>query len=96
MIKQQFYTVWRNGEEWYDFPQANEQNVTDMLMQKGIMQECIILPQGQVPHKVKVVTANPNHANTEKLMKEIEELKAKLAQQESAPLTKTVTPKKPS
>jgi hypothetical protein len=91
MIKQQFYTVWRNGEEWYDFPQANEQNVTDFLMQKGIMQECLILPQGQVPHKVKVVTANPNHATTEKLMKEIEELKAKIAEQEESKTTpKTV------
>lgn len=94
MNKQQFYTVWRNGEEWYDFPQANEQNVTDMLMQKGIMQECLILPQGQVPHKVKVVTANPNHANTEKLMKEIEELKKALAEQEATKTTQSKTAKK--
>ena len=103
MLKQKFYTVWRNNDEWFDFPQSNEQGVTDMLMQKGIMQECIILPQGEVPHKVKVVTANSN-AVIEKLKdkdKEIEELKKQLAQQmakatppQPSQPTKTVTPSK--
>jgi hypothetical protein len=92
MIKQQFYTVWKENEEWFDFPQANEQNVTDMLMQKGLMQSCVILPQGEVPHKVKVVTANSNNAVNEKLMKEIEDLKKQLAEKEQP--TKTVSPKK--
>ncbi len=85
MNKQQFYTVWRNNEEWFDFPTSNEQNVTDMLMRKGLMQECIILPQGEVPREIKVVTANPNNATTQKLKdaeKEIEELKKQLAQKE--------------
>ena len=92
MIKQKFYTVWKENEEWFDFPQANEQNVTDMLMQKGLMQSCVILPQGEVPHKVKVVTANSNNAVNEKLMKEIEDLKKQLAEKEQP--TKTVTPSK--
>ena len=92
MIKQQFYTVWKENEEWFDFPQANEQNITDMLMQKGLMQACVILPKGEVPHKVKVVTANSNNAVNEKLMKEIEDLKKQLAQQEEP--KKTVTPTK--
>lgn len=92
MIKQKFYTVWKENEEWFDFPQANEQNVTDMLMQKGLMQSCVILPQGEVPHKVKVVTANSNNAVNEKLMKEIEDLKKQLAEKEQP--TKTVSPKK--
>lgn len=92
MIKQQFYTVWKENEEWFDFPQANEQNVTDMLMQKGLMQSCVILPKGEVPHKVKVVTANSNNAVNEKLMKEIEDLKKQLAEKEQP--TKTVTPSK--
>jgi hypothetical protein len=92
MLKQQFYTVWKENEEWFDFPQANEQNVTDMLMQKGLMQSCVILPQGEVPHKVKVVTANSNNAVNEKLMKEIEDLKKQLAEKEQP--TKTVSPKK--
>lgn len=92
MIKQQFYTVWKENEEWFDFPQANEQNVTDMLMQKGLMQSCVILPKGEVPHKVKVVTANSNNAVNEKLMKEIEDLKKQLAEKEQP--TKTVSPKK--
>lgn len=92
MLKQKFYTVWKENEEWFDFPQANEQNVTDMLMQKGLMQSCVILPQGEVPHKVKVVTANSNNAVNEKLMKEIEDLKKQLAEKEQP--TKTVTPSK--
>ena len=92
MLKQKFYTVWKENEEWFDFPQANEQNVTDMLMQKGLMQSCVILPQGEVPHKVKVVTANSNNAVNEKLMKEIEDLKKQLAEKEQP--TKTVSPKK--
>jgi hypothetical protein len=92
MIQQKFYTVWKENEEWFDFPQANEQNVTDMLMQKGLMQSCVILPQGEVPHKVKVVTANSNNAVNEKLMKEIEDLKKQLAEKEQP--TKTVSPKK--
>lgn len=92
MIQQKFYTVWRNNEEWFDFPQSNEQGVTDMLMQKQLMQECIILPQGEVPHKVKVVTANSNNTVNEKLMKEIEALKKQLAEKEQP--TKTVTPSK--
>jgi|LakMenE01Jun11ns_1017448.scaffolds.fasta_scaffold9767459_2 hypothetical protein len=92
MIKQQFYTVWKENEEWFDFPQANEQNITDMLMQKGLMQACVILPKGEVPHKVKVVTANSNNAVNEKLMKEIEDLKKQLAQQQEP--KKTVTPTK--
>lgn len=92
MIKQQFYTVWKENEEWFDFPQANEQSVTDMLMQKGLMQSCVILPKGEVPHKVKVVTANSNNAVNEKLMKEIEDLKKQLAEKEQP--TKTVSPKK--
>jgi hypothetical protein len=92
MLKQKFYTVWKENEEWFDFPQANEQNVTDMLMQKGLMQSCVILPQGEVPHKVKVVTANSNNAVNEKLMKEIEDLKKQLAEKEQP--TKTVLPKK--
>lgn len=92
MIKQQFYTVWKENEEWFDFPQANEQNVTDMLMQKGLMQSCVILPKGEVPHKVKVVTANSNNAVNEKLMKEIEDLKKQLAEKEQP--TKTVSTKK--
>lgn len=92
MLKQQFYTVWKENEEWFDFPQANEQNVTDMLMQKGLMQSCVILPKGEVPHKVKVVTANSNNAVNEKLMKEIEDLKKQLAEKEQP--TKTVSPKK--
>ena len=92
MIKQKFYTVWKENEEWFDFPQANEQNVTDMLMQKGLMQSCVILPKGEVPHKVKVVTANSNNAVNEKLMKEIEDLKKQLAEKEQP--TKTVSPKK--
>ena len=92
MIKQKFYTVWKENEEWFDFPQANEQNVTDMLMQKGLMQSCVILPQGEVPQKVKVVTANSNNAVNEKLMKEIEDLKKQLAEKEQP--TKTVSPKK--
>ena len=92
MLKQQFYTVWKENEEWFDFPQANEQNVTDMLMQKGLMQSCVILPKGEVPHKVKVVTANSNNAVNEKLMKEIEDLKKQLAEKEQP--TKTVSTKK--
>lgn len=92
MIKQQFYTVWKENEEWFDFPQANEQIVTDMLMQKGLMQSCVILPKGEVPHKVKVVTANSNNAVNEKLMKEIEDLKKQLAEKEQP--KKTVSPKK--
>jgi hypothetical protein len=92
MIQQKFYTVWKENEEWFDFPQANEQNVTDMLMQKGLMQSCVILPKGEVPHKVKVVTANSNNAVNEKLMKEIEDLKKQLAEKEQP--TKTVSPKK--
>jgi hypothetical protein len=92
MLKQKFYTVWKENEEWFDFPQANEQNVTDMLMQKGLMQSCVILPKGEVPHKVKVVTANSNNAVNEKLMKEIEDLKKQLAEKEQP--TKTVSPKK--
>ena len=92
MLKEKFYTVWKENEEWFDFPQANEQNVTDMLMQKGLMQSCVILPQGEVPHKVKVVTANSNNAVNEKLMKEIEDLKKQLAEKEQP--TKTVSPKK--
>lgn len=92
MIQQKFYTVWKENEEWFDLPQANEQNVTDMLMQKGLMQSCVILPKGEVPHKVKVVTANSNNAVNEKLMKEIENLKKQLAEKEQP--TKTVSPKK--
>ena len=92
MIQQKFYTVWKENEEWFDFPQANEQNVTDMLMQKGLMQSCVILPKGEVPHKVKVVTANSNNAVNEKLMKEIEDLKKQLAEKEQP--TKTVSTKK--
>ena len=92
MIKQEFSTVWREGQEWFDFPKANEQAVTDMLMLKGLMQECIILPKGEAPQRVKVVTANPHNAANEKLMKEIEALKKQLAEKEEpkkTPPTKT-------
>lgn len=92
MIKQQFYTVWKENEEWFDFPQANEQNITDMLMQKGLMQACVILPKGEVPHKVKVVTANISNTENQSLKKEIEELKKQLAEKEQP--KKTVTPTK--
>lgn len=53
--KQKFLTVWRDGEEWYDFPESNEQNVMDSLMKKNLSQRCVILPKGEAPHKMKTI-----------------------------------------
>ena len=53
--KQKFLTVWRDGEEWYDFPESNEQNVMDALMKKNLSQRCVILPKGEAPHKMKTI-----------------------------------------
>ena len=53
--KQKFLTVWRDGEEWYDFPESNEQNVMDALMKKNLSQRCVILPKGEVPHTMKTI-----------------------------------------
>lgn len=53
--KQKFLTVWRDGEEWYDFPESNEQNVMDSLMKKNLSQRCVILPKGETPHKMKTI-----------------------------------------
>lgn len=93
MKEQEFSTVWRDGQEWFDFPKANEQGVTDMLMLKGLMQECVILPKGEAPQRVKVVTINPATIANEKLTKEIEELKKQLAQAQSKETVKPTNPK---
>lgn len=53
--KQKFLTVWRDGEEWYDFPETNEQMVMDSLMKKNLSQRCVILPKGETPHKMKTI-----------------------------------------
>lgn len=47
--QQPMLTVWRNGQEWFDFPPANEQNVQDMLIRQGVSAECTILPKGESP-----------------------------------------------
>jgi hypothetical protein len=54
-MKQKELTVWKDGMEWFTFPEANEQNVMDMLMQKGHMQSCVILPHGEQPRQIRTV-----------------------------------------
>jgi hypothetical protein len=54
-MKQEFYTVWKEGSEWFDFPTSNEQAVMDMLVKQNVMQHCIILPKGETPHSIKKV-----------------------------------------
>ena len=53
---QEFLTVWKEGEEWFDFPKVNEQNVMDMLVKDNEMQNCIFLPKGEVPRPPKSIT----------------------------------------
>lgn len=57
-MKEKMLTVWREGDVWFDFPEANEQNVMDMLMKRDISQKCIILPQGEEPYQTKDIEIN--------------------------------------
>ncbi len=54
--QQEFLTVWKDGQEWFDFPSTNEQEVMDMLVKSGEMQACIFLKKGEVPVPVRMVT----------------------------------------
>ena len=54
MNKQNELAVWIDGDLWFEFPQANEQNVQDMLVRKGVSARCVILPKGETPRKPKV------------------------------------------
>lgn len=60
MNKQEFISVWKEGAHWFDSPKANQQEVEDMLIKKGLSAKCVILPQGELPRqpKVKVLTEN--------------------------------------
>jgi len=75
-MKQEELTVWKNGEAWFTFPAVNEQNVMDMLMQKDMMQKCVILPAGEQPRTIKTIeikqpayTAEPKQTPNETAVK---------------------------
>ncbi len=65
-MKQEFLTVWQDGEQWFDFPATNEQVVQDMLMKKGVMSRCMILKQGQQPKNIPVNVIQQSTSNTKK------------------------------
>lgn len=54
-MNEQELTVWKDDQEWFTFPALNEQNVMDMLMTKGLMQYCVILPKGEQPRHIKTI-----------------------------------------
>jgi len=64
--------VIRNGELWFEFPAANEQNVREMLMKKGVDRECIFRTKGEDDAKIaasiksKLTTVEPKSVKTSK------------------------------
>lgn len=52
-------SVWKDGQHWFDFPQANELNVQAMLQRKGVSASCVILPKGMEPRTGKVTVMPP-------------------------------------
>jgi hypothetical protein len=62
--------VIRNGILWFEFPAANEQNVREMLMKKGVDRECIFRAKGEDSAKIaasiksKLTTVEPTKVKT--------------------------------
>lgn len=65
-MNQEFISVWKDGEWWFDSPKSNQNEVEDMLMKKNLSAKCVILPQGETPVQPRTRVLQQNQAPKKK------------------------------